>query len=170
MSDFEPSDQRLTSESGAQHDPAAYPVAPETSREGVVSFLSSNEREGRWELPRHFRALAVLGSVELDLRDAVIGIGVSVIEAVAVMGNIEITVPPDLAVECDGDSLLGSFVVKYKGRATPGIATGLKVVRITGTAYASSIEITVKGPDEGMLKRLRKMNLKRTLAAGEYSE
>ena len=170
MSDFKPTNQRLISESGAQYNPAAYPTAPETARGGVVSFLSSNEREGRWELPRHFRALAVLGNVELDLRDAVIGIGVSLIEAVAVMGNIEITVPPDVAVESEGDSLLGSFVVKYKGSTTPAAATGLRTVRITGTAYASSVEITVKGPDEGMLAKLRKMNLKRTLAAGEYSE
>jgi hypothetical protein len=170
MSDFRPSDQQLTDQSAEQYNPAAYPVAPETARGGVVSFLSSTEREGRWELPRHFRVLAVLGNVELDLRDALIGIGVSVIEAVAVMGNIEITVPPDVAVECDGDSLLGSFVVKYKGNATPGAANGLRVVRITGTAYAASVEIIVKGPDEGMLKRLRKMSLKRTLASGELSE
>jgi len=145
-------------------------LKPETARDGLVSFLSSNEREGRWELPRHFRALAVFGNIELDLRDAVIGIGVSVIEAVAVMGNIEITIPPDIAVETDGDSLLGSFVVKYKGRASAAQAIPLRTVRITGTAYVSSIEITVKGPDEGLLKRLRKMSVKRTLAAGEYSE
>ena len=170
MSDHNPYDQRLASQSDLHYDPASYPLAPETARGGVVSFLSSNEREGRWELPRHFRALAVLGNVELDLRDAMIGIGVSFIEAVAVMGNIEIIVPPDVAVESDGDSLLGSFVVKYKGNATPGAANGLRVVRITGTAYAASVEIIVKGPDEGMFKRLRKMSLKRTLAGGEYSE
>jgi hypothetical protein len=140
------------------------------SRGGVVSFLSSTEREGRWELPRHFRALAVLGNIELDLREAVIGIGVSVIEAVAVMGNIEITVPPDVAIESDGDSLLGSFVVKYKGGATPALADGLRTVRIIGTAYVSSVEIRVKGPDEGMLKRLRRMSLRRTLPSGERSE
>jgi hypothetical protein len=157
MSDFKPSDQRLTSESGARYDPASYPLASETSRGGVVSFLSSNERQGRWELPRHFRALAVLGNVELDLRDAVIGIGVSVIEAVAVMGNIEIIVPPDVAVESEGDSLLGSFVVKFKGSANSASANGLRTLRIIGTAYAASVEICVKGPDEGMLKRLRKM-------------
>jgi hypothetical protein len=170
MSDHNPYDQHLANQNEVQYDPASYPLAPETVRGGVVSFLSSNEREGRWELPRHFRALAVLGNVQLDLRDAVIGIGVSFIEAVAVMGNIEITVPPDVAVESDGDSLLGSFVVKYKGNATPGAANGLRVVRITGTAYAASVEVIVKGPDVGMLKRLRKMNLKRTLSAGEYSE
>jgi predicted membrane protein len=112
----------------------------------------------------------VFGNIELDLRDAVIGSGVSVIEAVAVMGNIEITIPPDVTVESDGDSLLGSFVVKYKGRLTGTEPTGVRTVRITGTAYAASIEITVKGPDEGLLKRLRRMSLKRTLAAGEYSE
>ena len=171
MSDFKSTDHQLTSQTDAQqYNPGAYPLAPETARGGVVSFLSSTERGGRWELPRHFRALAVLGSVELDLRDAAIGIGVSVIEAVAVMGNIEITIPPDIAVESEGDSLLGSFVVKYKGSVTAASATGLRTVRIIGAAYASSVEIIVKGPDEGMFKRLRKMNLKRTLAAGEYSE
>jgi hypothetical protein len=170
MSDFRPSDQQLTNQGAEQYDPAAYPLSPETARGGVVSFLSSTEREGRWELPRHFRVLAVLGHVELDLREALIGIGVSVIEAVAVMGNIEIIVPPEVAVECDGDSLLGSFVVKYKGRLTGAEATGLRTVRITGTAYAASVEIRVKGPDQGMLKRLRKLSLKQTLASGDLSE
>jgi Cell wall-active antibiotics response 4TMS YvqF len=170
MSDLKSTDQRVGSPEEPEYSSAAYPVAAGPARDGVVSFLSSNEREGRWELPRQFRALAVLGNVELDLRDAVIGIGVSVIEAVAVLGNIEITVPPEVTVESDGDSLLGSFVVKYKGRRSGAEANGLRTVRITGTAYASSIEICVKGPDESMLKRLRKMSLKRTLAAGEYSE
>jgi hypothetical protein len=167
MSDFEQGDQSLTTGGDTQYTPAA--LAPE-ARGGVVSFLSSNELEGHWELPRHFRALAVLGNVELDLREAVIGIGVSVIEAVAVMGNIEITVPPDVTVESDGDSLLGSFVVKYKGRRPSAEAAGLRTVRIIGTAYMSSVEIFVKGPDEGILKRLRNLSLKRTLAAGEDRE
>ncbi len=170
MSELKGVDERLNSPGETQYNPAAYPVVPGPVRDGVVSFFSSNEREGRWELARHFRALAVFGNVELDLRDAVIGTGVSVIEAVSVFGNIEITVPPDVTVECDGDSLLGSFVVKYMGRVAAAEASSPKTVRITGTAYASSIEITVKGPDEGLLKRLRKMSLKRTLAAGEYSE
>jgi hypothetical protein len=160
MTDLKPADQPLTASGATEFIPAGYPVAPEVARDGVVSFLSSHERDGPWELARHFRALAVFGNVELDLRDALIGVGVSVIEAVAVMGNIEITVPPNVTVESDGDSLLGSFVVKYKGRLTGAEADGLRTVRITGTAYASSIEICVKGPDEGLLKRLKKMSLR----------
>src|SRR4051794_27815053 len=103
MSEFKAKDYRLRETGGggreaelANRDPefdAGDSRGGELSRQpshaGVVSFLSSNERQGRWELPRHFRALAVLGNVELDLREANVGYGLSVIEAVAVMGNIE---------------------------------------------------------------------------------
>lgn len=154
MADFKSERERSTSQHEAQYGGGAYPLAPEPPQQtGVVAFLSSTAREGRWALPRHFRALAVLGNVELDLRDADIGIGVSVIEAVAVMGNIEITVPPDVVVESEGDSLLGSFTVKYDGRVKT-VAIGHKTVRITGTAYAANIEVHVKGADEDMLTRL----------------
>ncbi|HJP86075.1 MAG TPA: LiaF domain-containing protein [Gemmatimonadaceae bacterium] len=123
-------------------------------RAGVVSFLSSNEREGRWQLPRRFRALAVLGNVELDLREAEIGYGLSVIEAVAVLGNVEIKVPPDVAVECDGDSFMGTFTLKYEGRASPSMANREKIVRVTGSAYAGAVTVSVKGPDEDFFTRL----------------
>lgn len=120
---------------------------------GVVSFLGSAEREGRWQLPRRFRAIAVLGNVQLDLREAEIGYGVSIIEAVVVLGNVEITVPPDIAVECDGDSFLGSFILKYIGRADPATSRE-RLVRVTGSAYAGAITVNVKGPDEPLLTRL----------------
>jgi hypothetical protein len=138
-----------------EHEQQGQQLAPDTrSTSGVVSFLSSNEKEGRWHLPRRFRALAVMGNVELDLRQAEIGYGLSVIEAVAVMGNIEITISPDITVESDGDSLLGTFVLKYDGRANPAAANRDKVVRVIGTAYLSAVTILVKGPDEKLLARL----------------
>ena len=128
------------------------PLADPTS--GVVSFLSSTERQGSWQLPRRMRALAVLGNIELDLREAEIGFGISVIEAVSVLGNIEVTVPPDVAVECEGDALLGSFTVQYEGRVNTGLANRDRTVRITGSAYLASVTVKVKGPDEDMLARL----------------
>lgn len=121
---------------------------------GLVSFLSSNEREGRWRLPRRFRALAVLGNVELDLREAEIGYGMSLIEAVAVLGNVEIKVSPDISVDCDGDSLMGTFTLKYEGRASPSMANRDKIVRVTGSAYAGAVTVIVKGPDEDFFKRI----------------
>jgi hypothetical protein len=172
MADFKAEDYRLTNPgeprprgyAGQQDQPLESPrsygeqgqqlIPDSRSTSGVVSFLSSTEREGRWQLPRRFRALAVMGNVELDLRAAEIGYGLSVIEAVAVFGNIEITISPDITVECDGDSLLGSFVLKYDGRANPAAAGRDRVVRVTGTAYASAVTINVKGPDEKLLDRI----------------
>jgi hypothetical protein len=129
---------------------------------GVVSFLSSTERQGRWQLPRTFRALAVMGNVELDLREAEVGYGVSMIEAVAFMGNIEITIPPEIAVECDGDSLMGTFTLKYEGRANPAAASRDRIVRVVGSAYAGAVSVNVRGPDEAMLAKIgRNLGFKR---------
>jgi len=104
----------------------------------------------------------VMGNVELDLREAEVGYGVSVIEAVAFMGNIEITIPPEIAVECDGDSLIGTFTLKYQGRANPAAASRDRTVRVVGSAYAGSVSVNVKGPDEAMLAKIgRNLGFKR---------
>ena len=163
MPDFKAGDYRLASEE-RQSDYSALSTRANqdtqlienqrATRAGVVSFLSSNEREGRWQLPRRFRALAVLGNVELDLREAEIGYGMSLIEAVAVLGNVEIKVSPDVAVECDGDSFMGSFTLKYEGRASPSMANRDKIVRVTGSAYAGAVTLIVKGPDEDFFTRI----------------
>src|SRR5213082_1926143 len=155
MSEFRAKDHRLTNPGRSGPQSEAAPLVPEQRRTmaGVVSFLSSNERQGPWELPRRFRALAVLGNVELDLRGAEIGYGLSVIEAVAVMGNVEITVPPEIAVECDGDSFLGTFTLKYQGRASPSMASRERTVRVTGSAYAGAVTVNVKPLGDSSLKR-----------------
>jgi len=170
MADFKAEDYRLTdpldahrSQASDQHPSQSEQLVPRSqSMSGVVSFLSSNERNGRWQLPRKFRALAVMGNVEIDLREAEIGYGVSVIEAVSVLGNVEITVPPEIAVECDGGGLLGSFTLKYRGPANPAAANREKTLRITGSAYAGNVEVVVKGPDEGVLAKLgRNLGMRR---------
>ena len=154
MADFRAEDHRLTRPSYTPQGETGQMVPAARSMSGVVSFLSSTERQGPWELPRRFRALAVLGNVELDLRQAEVGYGLSEIEAVAFLGNVEITVPPDIAVECDGDSFMGTFVLKYDRRASPSMASRDKIVRVTGSAYAGAVTVSVKGPDEDVMKRL----------------
>ena len=163
MPEFRAEDYRLTGEQRTSQVGAASREPNEgaqlienarASQAGVVSFLSSTEREGRWQVPRRFRALAVLGNVELDLRMAEVGYGLTVIEAVAVLGNVEIKAPPEITVECDGDSLMGTFNLKYEGRASPSMASREKIVRVTGSAYAGAVTVIVKGPDENFLTRL----------------
>ncbi len=128
---------------------------------GAVSCLSSVSRSGDWILPRLFRTVSILGSVELDLTRARIGPGTSRIEVVAVLGSIEIVVPPDLRIECDGDPLIGSFEVKGDVRGT--MSPDAPLVRISGTAFMASVEVKVVDPNApGWFEKL-----KRRLSSGE---
>lgn len=121
---------------------------------GVVAMFGENKREGRWWLPRHLRVLAVFGSATVDLREAQVDQGLSVIQAVAILGNIEIIVPPEIGVECAGDALAGSFELKFEGRATTAVR-GDRIVRVTGSAFSGAVTVIVKGePTEGVLTRL----------------
>lgn len=114
-------------------------------RNGAVAWWSTIKREGEWILPRFFRSFTFMGSVEIDLRQAHLGAGTSEMEVNCLMGSIEITVPPEIRVICDGSGMLGSFDVQRVGNTTP--PPDAPTVRITGTAYLGSIEIKVVDPN-----------------------
>ena len=89
---------------------------------GVVSIFGDNRKVGRWIVPERFRVFSVFGSAKVDLREAVLQYPVTVIEALGICADIQIIVPPDVIVECDGDALLGAFTVsesKRNKRVTP---------------------------------------------------
>jgi hypothetical protein len=128
----------------------------------MVVFLSGSKREGRWTLPRTTRVAAVLGSAELDLREAEIGEGVSEIEVLAIFGSVEVFVPVGVRVECVGQALLGSFEVRMSG--VPDFPPGAPTVRIKGSAYCSSVEVVVKPIERKQLRAEEKL---RTRAPGD---
>lgn len=127
-----------------------------TPIKGVVSIFSGNEKKGRWELPRYMRVLAIFGSVKLDLRQAFVEPGESVIETLCIFGGIEIIVPPELDVQCDGDAVMGAFTLhrSRKGPASLPPPPGAPVIRVIGDAYAGAVTIQVKAPKEKILGHL----------------
>ncbi len=120
---------------------------PATPARGIVAVFSENKKEGYWALPRHLRVLSVFGNVTIDLRDALILPGESVIEAVAVFAEIKVIAPPHINVECDGDALMGEFAIKRSKRDEAKFHApdpGAPVVRVIGSAYMASVNIRVK--------------------------
>ena len=152
MSASDSDDDSMTSYSYERgHPPARDGMSLEhTPIKGVVSIFSGNEKKGRWELPRHMRVLSIFGSAKLDLRHAIVGPGVSVIETLSIFGSIEIIVPPELDVQCDGDAILGAFTLhrSRKGPASVPPPPGAPVIHVTGDAYAGAVTIQVKAPRE----------------------
>jgi hypothetical protein len=79
------------------------------SRGRALAIFGSARRKGEWEPPDRLQAQAFCGSVSLDFRQAILPGGVTEVDATAVLGNVELIVPPDLEVEVDtGFSLFGS--------------------------------------------------------------
>ena len=113
-------------------------------RSGVTVWWSNIKREGEWILPRLFRVFTFMGNVELDLTYARMNPGVSEIEIRCILANVEITIPPDIRVLCEGDGVGGNFEVVRIGEA-PLPAVDAPTVKITGGAYLGSVTVKIVG-------------------------
>jgi hypothetical protein len=111
--------------------------------EGKLSaILSHTARHGSMVVPRHLRLVVFMGNVELDLRDATFAPGVSEIEVSATLGNVEITMPPGVRVECIGSAFLGSFESRLRTtQSTWSAAASDTILRVLGRATLSSVDI-----------------------------
>lgn len=80
---------------------------PETDPLKLHVVMGSCERRGAWIVPARVEAHVRLGNMELDLRDAQLGPDTT-IDARVMMGNLEIIVPSDLAVDVNVDTVAGN--------------------------------------------------------------
>lgn len=111
----------------------------------AVAILGSLERHGQLAA-RSSGALAVLGSVVIDLRDVALPPGITTLQISAVLGSVEVIVPPNLAVESEGQSVLGSFEGVQRLPRVPD--PELPVLRVVGRAVLGSIEVRTELPAE----------------------
>lgn len=107
------------------------------SHRTVVAIMSGTKRSGRWRPSEKTTAFAFMGGVELDLREAEIEGPVIEIEAIAIMGSVEVIVPPGVHVDMDGFALMGSV----ESHIQPAPARpGMPIVRIRGFALMGAVE------------------------------
>lgn len=111
-----------------------------------VAIMSGSERKGAWTPPRKLYTLAVMGGAGLDFREARMPPGETEVNVLAVMGGVEIIVPPGLAVQTHGFGLMGGFdAVDQVGDSTDPEAPRLL---IRGMAVMGGVEVTVRLPGE----------------------
>jgi hypothetical protein len=125
----------------------AVAAAAATPMRGIVAIFSESRKLGRWVVPRHVRVLSIFGSAKVDLREAILQYKETVIEAQAVLAEIEIIVPPDMTVECDGDALLGSFAIdegRRRGARSQPPSPDAPVVRVIGSAHLASVTVKIR--------------------------
>ena len=123
----------------------------------LISVLGGTNRAGRWIPARKTFALGVLGGISLDLREALLGPGVTDLNVLAVLGGVEIIVPPEMEVEVDGMALLGGFEHQTDAplRSNPDLPT----LRVRGVALLGgvSVEVRLLGETTRQAKRRRRL-------------
>jgi hypothetical protein len=109
------------------------------TNEMVIAVMGGAERRGPWVPARRMQITAVMGGVFLDFRDAQLASGVTELFVVAIMGGVEIIVPPGVAVESSGIGIMGGFGPGSHGRF-PIDGSG-PVLRISGLALMGGVDI-----------------------------
>jgi hypothetical protein len=128
--------------------PANRPLSVRPKR--MLAVFSGIERIGRWTPGERLEGSAVLGSIELDLREAEIPAGGIDMEMNAYLGSVEIILPPGIGAEIDCSAFMGSVVDK-----THAGSPGAPRIRITGDVIMGSVEVRTKLPKKAKMESWR---------------
>lgn len=118
-----------------------------------VAVMSECRRVGVWETGVSHTATAFMGSVLLDLRQAVLPAGGLVIHANVLMGSVRVVVDARTAVVIEGNALMGIYA-ETGSRVPARIDAGSPVLRVRGVALMGSVEVRRKGPPGELRRRL----------------
>jgi hypothetical protein len=133
----------------------AYPDrVPE--RNLVVAVMSGAVRKGRWTPARTNVAVSIMGGTQLDFREAALGPGITEVKVFAMMGGVEIIVPPDVHVESHGIGIMGGFdhISDYED-----VSGDAPTLRVAGLALMGGVEISVRNPGESAREARRRRRL-----------
>lgn len=112
----------------------------------LAAIIGGTSRKGHWTPPRRLRVIAVMGGAELDFREAAFAPGVTEVHITAVMGRVQIVVPPQLAVEMEGLAIMGGF--EHSERAPVQPDPDRPVLRVSGVAVWGGVHIETRLPGE----------------------
>jgi hypothetical protein len=118
-----------------------------------LAVMSELKKRGAWIPARRNLVKVIMGSATIDLREALLGPGVTQFDVSAVMGEVKILVPPGVAVECSGSAFMGEFDDMHTAAvAEPGVPR----VDIIGSAFMGSVHVKSRLPGESALEAWRR--------------
>ncbi|MDH6626711.1 hypothetical protein M2271_004528 [Streptomyces sp. LBL] len=115
----------------------------EGSSTWAVAVMSGFQRKGRWTVPRRFTSFAFWGGGEIDLREANFAAGEVEINCIAIMGGMQVIVPPGVEVVVRGIGVMGGFDHREEG--VPGDPGAPRVI-VTGFAFWGGVGVERKLP------------------------
>lgn len=120
---------------------------PAVGHASSTAILGDRTRRGVWQVPAQHSAFTLMGSITLDLREAVLVARETIINANAIMGEIKIIIPAHMNAVVDGTPIMGDYgqgkdkVPAYLGPDSP-------TIRVKGVALMGSVQV-VRLPPPG---------------------
>lgn len=114
---------------------------PPTSH-SAIALMGGADRSGNWVVPRRFFAVATMGGVELDLREARFTERETTVWIGAVMGGVGIIVPDDIQVRVHGLPVMGGFGIE--GDTPSVVEPGAPIVHIRGIALMGGVGVSYR--------------------------
>ncbi|MGW7575415.1 DUF1707 SHOCT-like domain-containing protein [Streptomyces sp. NPDC054765] len=138
-----PAPLSLRKESGAPA-PWAERIVSGTDGSGAgIAVMGGFQRKGRWTIGRRFTAACLMGGGEIDLREAHFAGPEVVITCWALMGGVNIVVPPGVEIEVRGLGIMGGFDSREDG--VPGEPGAPRVI-VRGLALMGGVGVERKVP------------------------
>ena len=122
------------------------PAASARAAQSIVAIFGGAVRRGQWTAPRHLRIVTVCGGAQIDFREARLPAGVTTVSIFALMGGVEIIVPPGLSVEVHGAAIMGGF--DHLERSPPSPDPDRPTLRIEGFAMMGGVHVATRLPGE----------------------
>lgn len=144
------------------------PARPVQENDLIVSIWGATERKGSWVPPRQLTAVTVMGGTDLDFRQATFATEAVSVRLLALMGGVDIVVPPGVRVEWGGIALMGGVTMPEPD--TPP-APDAPVIRLSGLVCMGGVDVVERHPGESARdarKRIRNdRKARRKLASGD---
>lgn len=126
--------------------PTAAPVpltgaVPATGQASSTAIMGDCKRRGVWHVPAHHTAFCLMGSITLDLRQAVLAAPETTIDANAVMGEIKILLPAHMHAVVDGTPIMGDYG-QGKDQVPADLCPDSPTIRVRGLALMGSVQVT----------------------------
>lgn len=123
------------------------PLRVPAGKRWLVASIANEQLGGPWTAPHRLTAVAVLGDVTVDLRDAVIPSEQLSIHATALVGDVHLLVPPGATVEMSGVAVLGRKMLTL-GEADHPLP--VPILRVSAVAIIGDVIVATQPPRSRM--------------------
>ena len=125
-----------------------YAVAAPSDRadaQQIATIFGEIKRTGSWIVPERLEVRVLFGSVLLDLTQASLQPGLTIIDASVVLGELKVIAPPGVRLESyAGMTLFGSF--DHKAAPDDALPESAPVIRVTGSAVFGEVSVRTRVP------------------------